>query len=133
MSRIPQLLQLAQDELETAQLLLDNDRHRACISRAYYAMYHASQALLAVKNITNKTHRGTIQQFGLYFIKTGELPIEMARALTDGYDLRQLSDYEETLFLTRQQAELVLNSAKEFFLQAQKYCSDPDWPSHPLS
>ncbi|MCY7405861.1 MAG: HEPN domain-containing protein [Alkalinema sp. CAN_BIN05] len=126
MSRIPQLLQLAQDELETAQLLLDNDRHRACISRAYYAMYHASQALLEVKSITSKTHKGTIQQFGLHFIKTGELPIEMARALTDGYDLRQLSDYEETIFLTRQQAEIVLNSAQEFVSQAQQYCSDTD-------
>jgi len=126
MSRILQLLQLAQDELETAQLLLDNDRHRACISRAYYAMYHASQALLEVKSITSKTHKGTIQQFGLYFIKTGELPIEMARALTDGYDLRQLSDYEETMFLTRQQAEIVLNSAQEFVSQAQQYCLDTD-------
>jgi len=126
MSRILQLLQLAQDELETAQLLLDNDRHRACISRAYYAMYHASQALLDVKSITSKTHKGTIQQFGLHFIKTGELPIEMARALTDGYDLRQLSDYEETIFLTRQQAEIVLNSTQEFVSQAQQYCSDTD-------
>ncbi len=120
MSRILQLLQLAQDELETAQLLLDNDRHhRACISRAYYAMYHASQALLEVRSITSKTHKGTIQQFGLYFIKIGELPIEMARALTNGYDLRQLSDYEETIFLTRQQAEIVLNSAQEFVSQVQ--------------
>jgi uncharacterized protein (UPF0332 family) len=126
MSRIPQLLQLAQDELETAQLLLDNDRHRACISRAYYAMYHASQALLNVKSITSKTHKGTIQQFGLHFIKTGELPIEMARALTDGYDLRQLSDYEETIFLTRQQAEIIVSSAQEFVSQAQQYCSDTD-------
>ena len=131
MSRIPQLLQLVQDELETAQLLLDNDRYRACISRSYYAMYHASQALLAVKNITSKTHRGTIQQFGLHFIKAGELPIEMARSLTDGYDLRQLSDYEETLFLTRQQAEIVLDSAKEFFFQAQQYCSDSHQSPHP--
>ena len=55
----------------------------------------------------------------------------MARALTDGYDLRQLSDYEETLFLTRQQAEIVLDSAKEFFLQAQKYCSDSYRSPHP--
>jgi uncharacterized protein (UPF0332 family) len=89
-------------------------------------MYHASQALLEVKSITSKTHKGTIQQFGLHFIKTGELPIEMARALTDGYDLRQLSDYEETIFLTRQQAEIVLNSTQEFVSQAQQYCSDTD-------
>ena len=130
MSRIQQLLKLAQDELETAQLLLNNDRYRACISRSYYAMYHASQALLEVKSIASKTHKGTIQQFGLHFIKTGELPIEMARALADGYDLRQLSDYEETIFITQQQAEIVLNSAQEFVSQAQQYCLDTDRPSH---
>jgi hypothetical protein len=64
MTPITQLLQLAQDELATANLLLINDRYRACISRSYYAMY-----------------------------------IDLARALNDAYDLRQLSDYKETVLL----------------------------------
>ncbi|MGD1907562.1 MAG: hypothetical protein ACFB0C_16460 [Leptolyngbyaceae cyanobacterium] len=35
MTPIQQLLALADEELSTAQLLLDNDRFRAAISRAY--------------------------------------------------------------------------------------------------
>jgi uncharacterized protein (UPF0332 family) len=122
MTRIQQLLDLAQDELETADLLWKNDRYRACISRAYYAMYHATQALLSIKSLNTKTHKGVIQLFGQHFIKTGELPIELARALSDAYDLRQLSDYEETVLLTQQQAESILNSARSFIRQAVHYC-----------
>jgi len=38
MNRITSLLNLAKEELTTAQLLLDNDRYRSCISRSYYAI-----------------------------------------------------------------------------------------------
>lgn len=122
MTRINQLLNLAQEELETAELLLENNRYRACLSRSYYAMYHATQALLATKRLSNKTHRGLIQLFGQHFIKTRELPIELAKALSDAYDLRRLSDYEETVVLTRQQADTLLAATQVFVAHARQYC-----------
>lgn len=61
MTRIEKLLVLAHEELETAELLLVNKRYRACISRSYHALYHATQALLTRKNLASKTHRGAIQ------------------------------------------------------------------------
>jgi uncharacterized protein (UPF0332 family) len=122
MSRLQELLTLANEELETAELLWQNDRYRACISRSYYAMYHATQALLSLKDLNTKTHKGIIQMFGQHFIKTKIFPIELARALSDAYDLRRLSDYEESIFLSAQQAEIVLNSARSFIRQAIQYC-----------
>ena len=122
MSRIQQLLTLAQEELETADLLWKNDRYRACISRSYYAMYHATQALLSLKDLNTKTRKGIIQMFGQHFIKTGIFPIELARALSDAYDMRRLSDYEETIFLSSEQSEIILNSARSFIEQAVQYC-----------
>jgi uncharacterized protein (UPF0332 family) len=121
-TRIQQLLALAHEELDTAELLLANNRYRACISRSYYALYHATQALLTSNNLSSKTHRGAIQLFGQHFIKTGELPIEMARTLSDTYDLRRLSDYEETVLLTRQQAAQTLKATQVFVSIAQQYC-----------
>lgn len=123
MKRITQLLKLAQEELATADLLLANPRYRACISRSYYAMYHATQALLTIKSLSSKTHKGIIQLFGQHFVKTGELTVDSARALSDAYDLRRLSDYEETCLLTRQQAESILDSARLFVRQAEQYYS----------
>ena len=122
MSRIQQLLTLAQEELETADLLWKNDRYRACVSRSYYAMYHATQALLSLKDLNTKTHKGIIQMFGQHFIKTGIFPIELARALSDAYDMRRLSDYEETIFISSEQSEIILNSARSFIEQAVQYC-----------
>ena len=96
---LTKLMALANQDLENAQLLLDNNRHRASISRAYYAMFYSTQALLKVKNIPNRTHKGMIKQFGQHFVKTGELPTDMARGLGDNHDLRHLSDYEEDVVL----------------------------------
>ncbi len=42
--------------------------------------------------------------------------------LVTAYDLRQLSDYEETVLLTQSQAETVLTSAQCFVAQAEHYC-----------
>jgi uncharacterized protein (UPF0332 family) len=45
MSQIQFYLNLSQEELETAALLLESNRYRASISRAYYSMYYATQSL----------------------------------------------------------------------------------------
>ena len=122
MKRIEQLLVLANDELETANLLLENNRYRACISRSYYAMYHATQALMEAKGLHSKTHKGIIKLFGQHFIKTGEFEVEFARILSDAYDLCRLSDYEETTLPTQQQAEKLLVAATRFVQKVQDYC-----------
>jgi len=121
MTPIQQLLALADEELSTAQLLLDNDRFRAAISRAYYSMYHATQALLAAQNLSSKSHKGAILLFGQHFIKNGLLPKSMARDWSDAYDLRRLSDYEETALLTGEQATTILTSARHFIKQTRQY------------
>lgn len=121
MSRIETLLELAKEELATAELLLDNVRFRACISRSYYGMYHAAQAALASKNLNSRTYKGVIQLFGQHFIKTGELPLDLAKFLSDAYDLRRLSDYEESCTLTLEQSQTVVDSAREFIERIEQF------------
>lgn len=116
MSSGAQFLILAAEELETSQLLLDNKRYRACLSRAYYAMYFATQALLAARDIKSRTHKGVIQQFSQYFVKSGDLPTSMVKSLISAYDLRQLSDYEATALLTQQQARQVLGGLQNLLV-----------------
>ncbi|MEL6138901.1 MAG: HEPN domain-containing protein [Cyanobacteria bacterium J06628_6] len=117
---------MADQEIETAQLLLSNDRHRACISRAYYAMYYATQALLRAKKIASRTHKGMIQQFGQHFVKTGEFPSKTAKELSDNYNLRQLSDYEETIAVNEAQAAQALETAVRFVEQVRVYLNEND-------
>ncbi len=58
-------LKLAQEYLEDSKKLLELKRFRSAINRAYYAMFHAAQAILAFKGIAPlKTHKGLRELFG---------------------------------------------------------------------
>ncbi|MEM1242496.1 MAG: HEPN domain-containing protein [Cyanobacteria bacterium P01_H01_bin.26] len=121
MSDISQLLAHAGEDIETSRLLLDNQRYRVCISRAYYAMYYAAQALLVQRNITARTHKGVIQQFSQYFIKSKDLPQKMVEDLRQAYNFRQLSDYEEAATINQEQAIRILTASADFVEQVRKY------------
>jgi uncharacterized protein (UPF0332 family) len=125
-SSVSQLVMLAEQELETAQLLLEHDRYRACISRAYYAMYYGTQALLNAREIASRTHRGMIQQFSQHFIKSGIFPMDMAEKLSTNFDLRHLSDYEENAVISREQAERALAASIEFVDRVRTYLSESE-------
>ena len=51
------------------------------ISEAYYAMFHAAKALLALRGIYPKTHAGVVSQFGLQFVTEGLIEELYAKSL----------------------------------------------------
>ena len=120
MKRAKILLNLAEEELETAQLLFENQRYRACVSRSYYVMYYSTQALLALKGVISRTHKGILQQFSYHFIKTQILPSELAKYLKTVFDLRQLSDYDETCEIDMEQCQIILQQARSFYSRAKE-------------
>jgi uncharacterized protein (UPF0332 family) len=77
--------------------------------------------LLESKNINSRTHKGIIKLFGQHFIKIGELPTELAKAFSDTYDLRKLSDYDETYTITSAQSEAAIAYAQLFGGQAENF------------
>jgi uncharacterized protein (UPF0332 family) len=87
-----------------------------CVSPS---IYHATQAVLESKQINPLTHCGLIQQFSQNFIKTGELSEELSIILKSAYDLRQLSDYDETVDFDLEQAQKLLTSAQYFTEQIE--------------
>jgi len=121
MSQIENYLNLAQEELEAAELLLENDHYRASISRAYYAIYYATQAVLISEDINTSTHKGLIKLFRLHFIKTSKLSNELSVILGNTYDLRQLADYGEQSELTIEIVKVTFQNAQDFLAQVKDY------------
>jgi uncharacterized protein (UPF0332 family) len=93
MSEISKLLSLSSEDLGTAEFLYEAQRYRPCVSRAYYSMFYAAQALLLSEGIETSTHRGVIKLINLHFVKTGRIASNISRLLSDTYDLRQSGDY----------------------------------------
>ena len=114
MNEIASLMQRAQRYLRSAELLLQDGDYESSVSRTYYAMYYATQALLLTKELSFSSHRGTISAFGEHFIKTGIVPREMGRELNRSFAKRQMGDYEYTFVITEVEAEQTLASGRDF-------------------
>jgi len=60
-----------------------------------YAMFHASQAILASRGIRPpKTHKGLREMLGREIITTGLLEKELGRDLSEAFEMRQASTYD---------------------------------------
>jgi uncharacterized protein (UPF0332 family) len=89
MKEIEDLLSKAKRFLRTAELASKDGDNDSCVSRCYYAMFFATEALLLTKDLRASSHRGVIILFGEHFIKQNVISRELGRTLRRAYDLRQ--------------------------------------------
>ena len=102
------------ESLEAARLLIEHALLRDGISRAYYAVYHVVRALLLVKGLDPRTHRGAAQLFNLHYVKDGPLDEKTAGLLAHLETYRELSDYTSSASFTEAQARSELERAIRF-------------------
>jgi len=124
MKEINNLLENALNEIDTAQLLLQNNKINAAVSRAYYAVFYAVQGILLTKGVTLKTHQGLQIMFSNHFIKTSVLPKEYAKYLNECLDKRIIGDYELGHGLNNDDASQSIELAKEIIDGITKYLKD---------
>ena len=108
------LVAKAEDSLNAARLMQENGYHDFATSRAYYAMFYLAEALLLEYGLAFSKHSAVIAAFGERFSKTGLVPKELHRYLTEGQDSRNVADYHVGSTLTRDEAALQIARAEEF-------------------
>ncbi len=113
-------LERAYEALESAKILFENGKYNASISQAYYAMFYASKALLSLKKIYPKTHRGVVSELGLKFVSEGYLEELYGRILAKGMQLRERVDYDVYYRASKEEAEEVISDAKRFIERIKK-------------
>ncbi|RLI75785.1 HEPN domain-containing protein [Archaeoglobales archaeon] len=112
-------LKRAEKALKSAKILFENNELEDAVSRAYYAMFHATKALLFSKNLTPKTHRGTIMLFS-ELVKEGVIEIEFADMLRKAFDMRQKGDYEVYAVFGRDEVRDLIKSAEAFVEEVKR-------------
>ena len=112
----------AKEKLAAAEkLLADGSFYDDAASRAYYAAFHAAQALLRTEGLEADTHQGVVSLFGLHFAKTLKVPIKLGRYLNNLKDDRESGDYDVFSGIDRAVAENALREAREFVAEANRY------------
>ena len=63
-------MEKAENRLKAAESLFELGYYDDVVSRAYYAVFHAVQALFLTEGEKAETHKGVLTLFSLLFIKT---------------------------------------------------------------
>ena len=96
------------------------------ISRAYYAAFHAAQAVLLAEGHRAETHRGLQTLFGLVLVKTGKFEKKWGKFLANLKDDREAGDYEALSYLDEQTATRALTEAEEFVGTVEAFLGQRD-------
>ena len=111
----------ATEALEAAKLLLEAKMCRQAAGRAYYAMFYAVTALLALRQLGTSKHAGALALFDREFVKKGAFGQEHSRNLHELFDLRQRADYRDLFEVSYERAESAVVVAERFVDEVRKY------------
>lgn len=81
------------DDLESADILLGADKYRAANNRAYYAVFHAIDAVLSMEPVAFKKHKDVIAYFNKNYVNKDVFSRDMGRKISKLEIIRHKSDY----------------------------------------
>lgn len=116
-------LQKASDMLASAYRDMDAEDYASANNRAYYCIFHAMRAVLALDNEDYQKHSAVIARFSQKYIKTGVFPREYGKLISNASLIRNRSDYEDFYLCTPGDTEKLLIDAGEFLQQITDYLS----------
>lgn len=119
MDKVENALNVGKSNLISAKTLFEAGQYRDSVTMSYYAMYSVALALLLKKDISPKTHRGTMSQLGKEYVNTGLLSKKTYEYLNAGMADRNKSSYDYSAVFTEEIAEKYINKAEIFINEAE--------------
>ncbi|HUV86075.1 MAG TPA: HEPN domain-containing protein [bacterium] len=113
-------LESAKARLAEARNSLKTRGYPGAINRAYYAIFTALRALLALKRIDSKTHQAAFLLFQKHYVKTGLFPRELAELAKRAKGIREAADYDDYIEVAADDARREMNAAAKFIAAVEK-------------
>jgi len=104
-------LEAAREDLKDAGDVLRLGKIKLATVTAYYAMFHASRALLFKKKYREKSHIQLAFAIKAFYVDEGLLPQEYYDNFIQALDLREMADYKSKF--SRQGAERNIQNAEK--------------------
>jgi uncharacterized protein (UPF0332 family) len=118
---LKELLRKARRSIEVARSIEAGGSFDFSVSRAYYAMFYCAQALLFNRGLSFSKHSAVIAAFGKEFIKSGILPPQFHKYLSEAFDDRMRGDYDLVAVITAEKSQETLKRAEEFLKATEDY------------
>lgn len=111
----------ATESLQAAEMLAREGYHADAVSRAYYAILHATKAALQVHDVAVESHAAARRLFGYHLVRTDEIEVEWSAFLAEGLDDRLAADYDATMLFSEQETRGECERAKAFVGRMRDY------------
>lgn len=120
--------QRALTTLKAANVLASQQLWEDATSRAYYAAFHATQAVLLTESLQPKTHQGTLHLFNYHFVKSGRLDPKYTQILARAAKYREEADYRHAMTFTGEQTTQTIREVQQFLEGMQQFLLSAGYP-----
>lgn len=107
-------IERAYECLKSAEFLIIAEDYSAAANRAYYSMFHAMRAIMALDGEDRKKHSGVVAYFQENYIKKGVFDKQHSYAIKNAFLVRQESDYEDFYIVSKKDAAEQTENARKF-------------------
>ncbi len=114
-------IKTAKEDLKSAQLNFEAKQYRTSNNRAYYAIFRAISACLALEFKAYKQHAQVIGNFNKDFVHTEIFPKEISKKISRAQEIRHASDYDDFYIVSVEDAREQLETAEEVIEMVEKY------------
>lgn len=114
----------ANERLSFIPKILEIGDYKTAANRSYYAIFYAMRAVLALDGFDSKKHSGIIAEFRKQYIKTGTFENEMSDIISDLFEVRSSSDYDDFYIISKSKVVEQYEKAKYFVEKVNDYLSD---------
>lgn len=111
----------AADMLETARRDISAKDYASANNRAYYCIFHAMRAVIALDGEDYKKHSAVIARFAINYLKTDILPRDYSKLIANASLIRNRSDYEDFYICSVEDTQMLVAGAADFLHSVHAY------------
>lgn len=116
-------LRVAKEDLQAAYLLLEAGSYRGANNRAYYAIFHAVSAVLAMEGVAFKKHKDILAYFNKNYVATEIFPRNLGRKIVKAEEIRHESDYDTFYIASKEVTIEQIQTAEQIIELVEVYCN----------
>lgn len=107
--------------LSSAKVLVRSEDYCSAANRSYYCIFHCIRSLLALEGVDFSKHSGVMAYFQTNYVKTGIFEKEYSKILTEAFEIRSESDYDDYYAISKEEVEEQIQNARFFFEGVTEY------------
>ncbi len=118
-------LNKAKETLETARMIFNDGKDfTSANNRAYYAIFYAIRAVLAIDEIDFKRHKDVLAYFNKEYVNKEKFPKMIGRKISQAQRIREDSDYDDDYEPSLEKTEQQINTAQELIDLVEEYVNN---------